>query len=66
MTFIKKKGEGHEHKFDTELRATVALRKIVQEDGKHVPDVMTAKDTLKQRKCSCGAVETYDLVRTLA
>jgi len=54
---IVKKGEEHKHKFAAPKQAKVLL---------HDPDGgTTGYDMLKQRVCACGAVETYDLERTV-
>lgn len=45
----------HVHKFDIPAEQPVLLHDIKGNT--------TAKDTLKQRKCICGAIETYDLER---
>lgn len=56
----------HEHVFK-DTTSLVPLRRWVFERGRgQVKDLITGKDVLKQRKCKCGAVETYDLERKLA
>lgn len=47
--------EVHEHKFETP-----ATQKVLLTSGRRM-----AVDILKQRKCACGAVETYDLERSV-
>lgn len=47
-------------------QVAVPVRKAVNENGKLVLDVITAKDLLLQWVCDCGAVVTYDLERRIA
>ena len=63
MSILVKKLEPHKHKFTEPFETVEVLRKYIKEDGKMVKDTMTGKDTLRHRRCACGAVETYDLER---
>jgi hypothetical protein len=56
----------HEHKFDTPVESTVTMRRYVKEDGKTIPDTITAIDTLKLWKCKCGVTRAYNLERKMA
>jgi len=51
----------HEHKYTEELEITSIIRDYSMGEDMAV---ITAKDTLKQRKCKCGKVLTYDLERS--
>jgi len=62
---MKAQKEAHEHKFDKLVTQDILLASYKPEEGKMKYQATTGKDTLKQRKCSCGLVETYDLERTL-
>ena len=57
--------EPHTHEFK-HIETIVPVRRVVTENGKPVRDTISGKDTLKQRKCKCGKLETYDLERKLA
>ncbi len=50
---MKPKTEPHIHKYEE-----LVEQKVLLSAGSK-----TAQDTLKQRKCKCGKVETYDLER---
>lgn len=57
--------EQHVHKFESEQSIKVMLHKYRNESGKPEDIALTGYDILKQRKCACGKVETYDLVRNV-
>lgn len=54
----------HTHQYKTSVTKTIPLGKYVFDSGEVRYVAMTAKDTLKQRKCKCGRLLTYDLERT--
>lgn len=60
---IAKTTEGHKHKYVTPHTTVVPVRRVYKENGKTMRDTMVARDKLLQRKCACGAVETYDMER---
>lgn len=59
---IIKKGEEHKHKFE-KVETVVALRQYEKTAKGLKPGLISARDVLKQRKCECGVIETYDLER---
>lgn len=56
----------HRHKLEEVKPKTVLLAKYRVEDGGMKYVGTTGKDTLYQRKCSCGLSEVYNLERKLA
>ena len=60
------KAKEHEHKFDIPATQDVLLASYKSVEGKMEYQNTTAKDTLKQWKCSCGLIQTYDLERIMA
>ena len=56
-TKLNENSKPHKHDFK------LTEKKILLRDG---GGVITAKHILKQRKCKCGKVETYDLERVKA
>lgn len=59
----KVKPEVHVHDFNPVVTA-VSLHKY--DLKRRLDGPLTGVDTLKQRRCCCGVVETYDLERTMA
>lgn len=54
---IAQKGETHQHRFDQPVELVVVIR---NSNG-----LIVGKDKLKQWKCKCEEVQTYDLERIL-
>lgn len=55
--------EPHRHKYVALQPKKVLLYKSRNEEGKARNVALMGYDLLKQRKCACGKVETYDLER---
>lgn len=58
--------EQHQHVFESKEQKVLLHdeeEKAINADNIDGPTV--GYDILKQRKCKCGAIETYDLQRTL-
>jgi hypothetical protein len=62
---MKAQKESHEHVFELTTQ-DVLLASYKPEEGKMKYQTTTGKDTLKQRVCECGLIETYDLERMRA